>query len=65
MTEADDIMLKRKPKRNLLWPEHDEVPEGALESEGVKVPPVLPYVKVGKEIYGRHTAVEIGVTGEF
>jgi len=65
MTEADDIMLKRKPKRNLLWPEHDGVPEGALESEGVKVPPVLPYVKVGKGQYGRHTAVEVGVTGEF
>ena len=64
MTEADDIMLKRKPEANPLYPE-PKVPEGALESEGVKVPPVLPYVKVGKGQYGRHTAVEVGVTGEF
>lgn len=64
MTEADDIMLKRKPKANPLYPE-PKVPEGALESGGAKAPPVLPYVKVGKEIYGRRTAVEAGVTGEF
>jgi hypothetical protein len=64
MSDPDDIMLKRKPEANPLHPE-PEVPEGALESEGAKVPPVLPYVKVGKEIYGRHTAIEVGVKGEF
>lgn len=65
MTEADDAMLKRKPRASLLWPDYDEVPEGVLAPRRRKAPPVLPYVKVGKGIYGRHTAVEVGVKGGF
>lgn len=64
MTEADDIMLKRKPKANPLYPDL-KVPEGALVRRGLELPSTLPYVKYGREIYGRHTAVEIGVKGEF
>ena len=65
MTEADDIMLKRKPKRNPLWPEHNEVPEGALARKGLELSPVVPYAKFGKRVYGRRTAVEVGIKGEF
>ena len=64
MTEADDVMLKRKPRANPLYPE-PKVPEGDLAPRRRKAPSVLPYVKAGKGIYGRHAAVEVGVTGEF
>ena len=64
MTEADDVMLKRKPKVIPLYPE-PKTPEDALAPRRRKAPPVLPYVKVGKGIYGRHTAIEVGVKGEF
>lgn len=45
MTEADDIMLKRKPKANPLYPE-PEVPEGALAPRRRKAPSVVPVVRV-------------------
>lgn len=64
MTEADDIMLKRKPKANPLYPDL-KVPEGALVRRGLELPSTLPYAKFGKEIYGRGNAIEIGVKGEF
>lgn len=65
MTSPDDIMLKRKPEANPLFPRDLKVPEGALVRRGLKLPSTLPYVKYGREIYGRHAAVEIGVKGEF
>lgn len=64
MPSPDDVMLKREPKVNPLYPDL-KVPEGALVRRGLKLPSTLPYVKYGREIYGRHTAVEIGVKGEF
>lgn len=64
MPSPDVIMLKREPKVNPLFPDI-KVPEGALVRRGLKLPSTLPYVKYGREIYGRHTAVEIGVKGEF
>lgn len=64
MPSPDDIMLKRKPKANPLYPD-TEVPEGALVRHGLKLPSTVPYVNVGKRIYGRHTAVEVGVKGTF
>ena len=64
MTEADDIMLKRKPEANPLYPDL-KVPEGALVRRGLELPSTLPYVKYGREIYGRHTTVEIGIRGTF
>ena len=65
MTSPDDIMLKRKPKRNLLFPGDPKVPEGALVRKDPELPPAVPYVKFGKRMYGRHTAVEIGIRGTF
>lgn len=62
MQSPDDVMLKRKP--NPLYPDL-KVPEGALVRKGLELPPLVPYVKFGKRVYGRHNAVEIGIKGEF
>lgn len=67
MTEADDIMLKRKPKANPLYPE-PKVPEGALAPRGRKDPSVIPVVRVerrGKrrgKTRGIGAAVGVGVS---
>lgn len=62
MTEADDVMLKRKPKRNLLWPDWDEIPEDALAPRGRKAPPVAPVVRVEQRGKQRGKTKGLGVT---
>ena len=65
MPSPDDIMLKRRPKANPLFPRDLKVPEGALVRKGLELPSAVPYVNVGKRLYGRHTSVELGLKGEF
>lgn len=61
MVEADDIMLRRKPKANPLYPE-PKVPEGALAPRGRKVPSVVPVVRVEQRGKKRGKTNGLGVT---
>lgn len=62
MSDPDDIMLKRKPKANLLWPDWDEVPEGALAPRGRKAPSAVPVVRVEQRGKQRGKTKGLGVT---
>ena len=62
MTEADDIMLKRKPKANLFWPDWDELPEGALAPRRRKAPSVAPVVRVEQRGKRHGKTKGLGVT---
>ena len=61
MTSPDDIMLKRKPEANPLYPE-PKVPEGALAPRGHKAPPVVPVVRVEQRGRQRGKTKGLGVT---
>lgn len=62
MSDPDAIMLKRKPKANhLLWPDWDEVPEGALVRRGRNLP-FVPVVRVEQRGKRRGRARGLGVT---
>ena len=59
----DAVMLKRKPKANhLLWPDWDEVPEGALAPRGRKAPSVVPVARVEQRGKQRGKTRGLGVT---
>lgn len=62
MSDPDDIMLKRKPKANLFWPDYDEVPEGALAPRRRKAPSVAPVVCVEQRGKQRGRTRGLGAT---
>jgi hypothetical protein len=61
MASPDDIMLRRKPKVNPLYPE-PKVPEGALVRKGREVPSVVPVVRVEQRGKKRGRTNGLGVT---
>lgn len=61
MASPDDIMLKRKPKANLLYPE-PKVPEGALAPRERKAPSVVPVVRVEQRGKRHGKTKGLGVT---
>lgn len=62
MANPDDIMLKRKPKANLFWPDWDEVPEGALVHKGREVPSAVPVVRIEQRGKRQGRMKGLGVT---
>lgn len=62
MAEADDVMLKRKPRARLLWPDYDEVPEDALAPRRRKAPSVVPVVRIEQRGRKRGRTRGLGVT---
>ena len=61
MPSPDDIMLKRKPKANPLYPE-PKVPEGAFAPRRRKTPSVVPVVRVEQRGKQRGKTKGLGVT---
>lgn len=57
----DEVMLRRKPKVNPLYPE-PKVPEGALVPEGGEVPSVVPVVRIEQRGKKRGRTNGLGVT---